>query len=204
MAGSLPLSLDLDALAERAGAGDGAAEAALFADLSVRLADIAKRRIRADEVDDCVQDTLRVVHRKYRTRPARVGILPWSFAVLRRVIGNVYRRRARAAAREGPEAQAAALASPEFDPLAAREAAALRRRVADAIERLEREHARCGRLFRVILASLARGDGEEEAVASAMSALRDVEPALTRGNFHVILHRCRNRLRQAMEGTRPT
>lgn len=191
-------STDLDTLAARAAAGDGWAAERLFEDLRERFDALAKRRVREDEREDCVQDALRIVHRKYRARGG-VAILPWSLVVLRHVIGNVYQRRARAERHaelpdDGPIV--------DFDPLAGVEADRLRARVAIAVARLEREHARCGDIFRAILEGLARGDGPEEVVHAALDSVRATEPELTLGNFHVILHRCRGRLRRALEGAR--
>jgi DNA-directed RNA polymerase specialized sigma24 family protein len=189
---------DLDSLARRAAVGDGPAESALFLALGESLRRVAKRRVREEELDDCVQDALRVVLRKYRDRPGGVGIVPFSFAVLRRVVGNVYRRRPRADAHDGIEA-AAEVAAGDVDPLGDRQAARTRATLVEAIRRLDSRHPRCARLFRGILAALAKGDAPDEVVGGALDALRRADASLTRGNFHVILHRCRARLREEME-----
>jgi len=194
-------SLDLDGLAARAAAGDGKAAERLFDDLRERFDALAKRRVREDEREDCVQDALRIVHGKYRTRPESAAILPWSLTVLRHVIGNVYQRRARAERHEELPAEGPPVR--DFDPLEGVDADRLRARVALAVSRLAREHPRCGSIFRAILDGLARGDGPDDVVRAALSTVREAEPELTVGNFHVILHRCRGRLRRALEGARP-
>jgi hypothetical protein len=190
---------DLDTLARIASEGDAVAEGALFAALRERLAPVAKRRVRDEEHEDCLQDALRIVLRKYRSRPPGAGILPWSFAVLRRVVGNVYLRRGRAGAREDRAGDAAAVADVELDPLSGREARRLRERVARGIRLIEADHPRCGAILRGILNGLKRGDDADEIVHAVMRKVQVEDAAITRGNFHVILHRCRNRLRLAME-----
>ena len=112
-------AVDLDTLAARAADGDERAASTLFADLSERLASVAKRRVREDEVDDCVQDALAIVAARYRTRGATVGILPWSFSVMRNVIGNLYQKRHRVDRQDTlPDDDAStALAAPAIDPL---------------------------------------------------------------------------------------
>jgi DNA-directed RNA polymerase specialized sigma24 family protein len=192
-------STDLDGLAARAAAGDGSAAERLFDDLRERFDALAKRRVREDEREDCVQDALRIVHRKYRARPGGVAILPWSLTVLRHVIGNVYQRRTRAEQHEELQDEGPTV---DFDPLAGVEADRLRTRVAIAVARLARDHPRCGVIFRAILDGLARGDGPDEVVRAALEAVHATEPELTPGNFHVILHRCRGRLHRALEGAR--
>ncbi len=192
-------SLDLDGLAARAASGDAAAEGALFAALRERLEPVAKRRVREEEREDCVQEALRIVLRKYRSRPRGVGILPWSYAVLRRVVGNTYLRRERARSRTDATGDVDAVPDEELDPLAGREARQLRERIARAIRRIETEHARCATSLRALLAGWTRGDGADDVAREVLQMLQRQDASITRSNFHVILHRCRNRLRLALD-----
>ena len=83
MVSTRPDTLSIDKLGTLAGEGDERAEAALFENLRVRFLQVAKPRVREDDLEDVIQDALQIVHGKYRDRPAGRAILVWSLAVLR-------------------------------------------------------------------------------------------------------------------------
>lgn len=196
----------LDELADRASAGDGLAESALFQSLRVRFVSIAKRRVREDDVDDVVQDALRIVHGKYRTRSSPPGVLVWSLAILRNVIGNYYQARKSESGRVAPGdgvngrrvafegVAAGGWPEPEGDMVD---------QIVAAIETLSRREPRCGKIFRGILKSLELGGGQREVSGRVLNFVHRDVPEMTRGAFYVALHRCRSHLReilQEMEG----
>ncbi len=198
-------AVSLDALATRALAGDRQAEEALFSTLRERFLAIAKRRVRGEEIEDVVQDALRVVHGKYAGRATKVAILPWSLVVLRHVIGNYYqreRRRRRTMAGDLEEVGAGALqeaAPPWTDPLGEVQMSDLIQRVVQAMDLLDRSYPRCGALMRRLLESFARGGTPREISSRALEMARPDFPGLTPGNLYVTLHRCRARLRELLE-----
>jgi len=186
----------LELLAEHAVAGDARAESELFTRLGVSLRQVAKRRVPEDDLEDLVQEALTIAHGKYRDRHAPTGLLPWSFAVLRNVIGNYYQARRR---REGHEEFRdeihAAAVTPEPGSLEQRELQGL---LVRAIHRLGLDHPRCESIFRSILDALAEGGSSREISAQVWDSVRGEEPGLTRGAFYVVLHRCRGRLRELL------
>ena len=187
----------LDRLASEALAGRAGAESALFEGLRVRFLAVAKRRLREDELEDVVQDALGIVHSRYGERPSPTGILPWSYTVLRNVIGNRYQSRRREEGREEfREEVHSAFPGIEEGGL---EEAELRGRIARAIRAVGAENPRCGAIFRRILESLDGGGGAREISRRAREAVQDDVPGITSGNFYVILHRCRDRLRKALK-----
>jgi DNA-directed RNA polymerase specialized sigma24 family protein len=197
----------LDEIADQASAGNATAESSLFQALRVRFVSIAKRRVREDDVDDVVQDALRVVHGKYRERSSPPGVLVWSLAILRNVIGNYYQARKRESGRvtledgiEGVRAPSAEGVTAAGWPMPGEE---MVDQIVAAIETLSRKEPRCGRIFRGILKSLEMGGGSREISGRVLDFVRRDVPEMTRGNFYVALHRCRSHLReilQEMEG----
>ena len=97
-----PSDVSLDELAERSRDGHEQSSDQLLASLRVRFLAIAKRRVRPDDLEDVVQDALRIVHQKHREIEAERGMLMWSLAVLRNVIGNYYQAKERLTRRESP------------------------------------------------------------------------------------------------------
>ena len=206
MAAVPPASPGLDALALRAGDGDAAAESALFRDLRVRFLSIAKRRVHEDSLEDVVQDALRVVHEKYRMRESGAGMLIWSLAVLRNVIGNWYQAKERRGRRRAEVDLQLVPAPPSSSPEAALldgpgGAGELGVRLEAAIAELAGRHPRCAAIFHHILESLALGGGPREISGRALERMREEEPDLSRGGFYTALHRCRARLRALLDAT---
>jgi DNA-directed RNA polymerase specialized sigma24 family protein len=217
------LSLDEMAAAARDDAG---AESRLCAILRERFLQVAKHRVREADAEDVVQDALRIVFQKYRDRAAGAGILVWSFAVLRHVVGNYYqaqRRHARlvpldgGAGEDGPGGRGAgesleAVMSARTEPIRLAERGEgqeqpigvpgesdLCRRLDSALAALERTHPRCAMIFRAILASHEQGGGPREVSQRALRAVQGELPGLKTNGFYVALHRCRARLREALE-----
>lgn len=190
--------VSLDGLAERAIAGDEPAETELFTRLGVSLRSVAKRRVREDDVEDLVQDALRIVHAKYRDRPGAAGLLPWSFAVLRNVVGNHYQARRRER-REEPLDENVAAGPAVTSELESRERRIL---LARAIRELGRENPRCETFLRRIIEAFAEGGSTREISTRVWETVQGDDPRLSRGTFYVALHRCRERLRAllAVEG----
>ncbi|MBT7310989.1 hypothetical protein HN843_04455, partial [bacterium] len=87
--------IPIDSLRFRALDGDPIAEARLFEDLRVRFTDITKRRVQSDNIEDIVQDALKIVFTKYASLEKERGMLVWSLTILRNVIGNFYQSRQR-------------------------------------------------------------------------------------------------------------
>jgi DNA-directed RNA polymerase specialized sigma24 family protein len=200
----------LDDLATAACSGDSGAEAELFEHLRVRFHAVAKRRVREDDLDDVVQDALQVVFAKFRTRAAPVGILVWSLAVLRNVIGNHYQARARVGqhtsldeARHAEAVRDGGAGGVEGEL----ELAELTGTIETAIRMLAARDTRCGHIFAIVFDQLAgredgvaRGDGGgrqdgDDRTASILELVRRRYPSMSRGSFYVALHRCRQRLR---------
>lgn len=196
----------LDILRTRALAGDKHAESALFAELRVRFLTVTKHRVQPDHLEDVVQETLGVVLRKYGDLAPDRGILVWSLAVLRNVIGNHYQSRRRHNAQtvqveDWRKVPTAALVTDPVDGLAADETAA---RLEAAITELARTAPRCGTIFARLLESMEQGGGPRDISTRAMALVQTEIPDLTRNSFYVALHRCRARLRnllQRMEGS---
>jgi DNA-directed RNA polymerase specialized sigma24 family protein len=194
--------LPLDEVADRARSGDSRAQEQLFGVLRVRFLDIAKRRVRRDDIEDVVQETLRVVHAKYRDREPTYGLLSWTMAVLRNVIGNYYQKRERLDRGEpfdeqhhrgGPEIAGGRARQDPSQTAGERTDLVLR-----SISKLGSSNSRCRRLFQRILESLAEGGSAREISQRTMQRLQEDFPDQTRASLYVVLHRCRNRLRQIL------
>ncbi len=201
--------IDLDSLALLAARGEKKAETALFSSLRERFLAVAKRRVREDELEDVVQDALRIALTRYAERPGAGPVLPWGLTVLRNVIGNRYQARRREEGHVELNEEALVVDSPGYlagvgeNPLADHFGEQLRARVADAIRELGREHSRCAGIFRRILEGLDCDETPDEISRGAMETLQAGEPGVSRGNFYVVLHRCRARLRQLLDDAEP-
>ena len=95
MTNETPPEISLDTLRFRALDGDSMAESRLFEDLRVRFTTITKRRVQSDNIEDIVQDALKIVFTKYASLDKERGMLVWSLTILRNVIGNFYQSRQR-------------------------------------------------------------------------------------------------------------
>ncbi len=187
--------LSLDELAALGTAGDRAAEQVLFEGLRVRFVQVAKRRVRADDVEDVAQEALGIVHAKYARREPTSPVLTWSLAILRNVIGNHYQRRERLARGEPFDERHHPMAIEGGGGIEEEEAL---REVLEAIDHVARRQARCALLFRRIMESLAEGGTPTEVTHRAMERLRSDFGEMSRGALYVALHRCRVHLRAAL------
>jgi len=190
--------LSLDELAALGTAGDRAAEQVLFEGLRVRFLQVAKRRVRADDVEDVAQEALGIVHSKYAKRGPGGPVLTWGLAILRNVIGNYYQRRERLARGEPFDERRHPAAAEDHGDIVDDEAL---RDLLEAIDRLARRQARCAVLFRRIMESLAEGGGPTEVTHRAMERLRTDFGEMSRGALYVALHRCRAHLRATLAET---
>jgi len=184
----------LDHLCQLALSGDEEAEAGLYRNLRVRFLRVAQRRVREDDVEDLVQDALRVVLLKLRARTQSVGVLPWSMAILRNVIGTHYRSRAR---REWPAESPTAV--DELTPDLIRERTEELDRLSRALQALSRSHPRCGALYREILRGADSSGSLRGGAGKAMTRIQQHSPGMSAAAFYVTLHRCRARLRKILE-----
>jgi len=191
----------LDELCALAVAGDERAQSGLFSALRVRFLQVAKRRVHEDHLEDVVQDALRIVLDKYRTRTGDIGILVWSFTVLRNVIGNHYQSRKRDVGRTThvEDWQTFSPAAVVMDPTRDRETVEFTSRLEAAIASLARKSPRCGRLFANLLKSYGEGGGQRDVSRRALELAQDEDSDLSRNTFYVALHRCRAQLRAILD-----
>lgn len=188
----------LDILCQKSLAGDVRSEAALFEALRVRFLPIAKRRVQADQAEDLVQDTLRIVFDRYGSRNEGQGILVWGLAVLRNVIGNHYQSRDRERDRLSFVDELPRDAADRTDPFADLELADTRRLLVEGIARLAERFPRCGRIFHHLLTSLEKGGGPQEVSSRTLALVQKEDPGMNRGRFYTALHRCRAQLREVL------
>ncbi len=189
---------DLDLLAAQAVEGSDPAREALLAALRVRLLPVAKRRVREEDCEDLVHDGLRIILEKLAARSVRGPILIWSYAVLRNVIGNYYQKRQRRG--EDVLLQEDRLAAPHGHyQIEEGEAVGAAPDLAQALERLGRQHPRCVVLFGLILECLGEIGDPAEATREALRRMRIQDGAPTRNALYVLLYRCRARLRRLLE-----
>lgn len=165
-------------------------------DLRRRFAEIARRRVPEDAVEDLVQDALRVViERGLQRNPGELvdgrPAIAWCMTVLRNVIGNWYQHRD---VRRGVEVDAegevdAPGAGPT--PLEALASSELERLVRRGIDQLEGGRDRCSAYLR----ALAEGRSPAQ-----LAAEEGVEAAI----LYRRVYRCRARLREwlAAKGVR--
>ena len=191
----------IDDLADRAAAGDRAAESSLFEVLRVRFIQISKRRVREDHVEDVVHDSLKIVLAKYRDRDGKTGFLIWSLTVLRNVIGNYYQASRRQGDRQShvEDWQTLDAASVRIDPTDSMESDQGIGKVREAIAALAGQSQRCGKIFAGITESLKRDGSPREISMRALGIVQREFPEMTRNTFYVALHRCRARLRTLLD-----
>ncbi len=140
--------------------------------LRQRFSEIAARRVPESAVDDVVQDALSIVLVKGGTQPP----LPWSFTVLRNVIGNYYQKRRGHQSLDGVEVQ-----DDRPDALAALTTDERHRTIRTAVDELRQERPDCaGWLW-----SLAQGIKAGQLADRAQ---------LDRDAFYRKIYRCRQQL----------
>ena len=190
----------LDELSAAAIAGDEKAGAVLFEKLRVRFLAIAKRRVREDDVEDLVQDALRIVIQKQGDRNRFPGVLVWSLTILRNVIGNYYQAKRREGERMLFTGEIASYAGPAGEERG-RAFIETVEQIAHAISLVGKNDNRCVRLLRAVLAAVAGENGGGAPTGSELTEnARRLFPDLSRNAFYVALHRCRARLRAAIAG----
>ena len=86
----------------------------------------------------------------------------------------------------------------EVDPIERIAGEQIRERVAGAITEVARRHERCGAILVALLESLDEGGTPREISQRALERARESLGEITSGNFHVMLHRCRGRLREQL------
>jgi DNA-directed RNA polymerase specialized sigma24 family protein len=187
----------LDELWARAASGDPEAEASLFSSLRVRFLDIAKRRVRKDDLEDVVQEALGIIHTKHQAREPRRGMLLWSFAVLRNVIGNYYQKRARRDRGEAFDERFHVDAGPDREPQVPTPSGTSDciDELMAALTRLAQRDPRCAIFFRRILESLDEGGTSGEISRRALRKVGREIGGISRNALYVALHRCRAKLR---------
>jgi len=151
-----------------------ALEAGWLIALRARFVAVARRRVAADDVEDVVQEAMRIVISKQTTGPGGAMVegeppLAWSFVVLRNAIGNHYQRTRVRHRVHAPLEAAGEPATGAPTPLEALESADASARIHDAIGQLAAESATCGQYLRALAegqspADVAREAGLEEAV----------------------------------------
>lgn len=163
--------------------------------LRQRFVDVAKRRVPEPDVDDVVQEALRIVYEKgVGADDSDVEGWPpvaWCFRVLRNVIGNHYRRRRTRRRFVEPDAAVEDVpdSSSPLEALASAQAVTI---IRQALDRMAEEDAPCGRYLARVLSGAA-----PNIVAS--------EEGLEEAVFYRRLYRCRQKLRAllAKRGVRP-
>ncbi len=181
MVSSVLDSRGLDALLAAARAGDRSAEEALFALLSVRLFEVAKRRIRnEEEARDVAAEALATAWERYRAAAMPGGFLPWLFTILRNKIGNSIKRARTATRVVRFEDVGERVAGDTEDEVSGRR---LEERVRGALTHLPTE---CRRIFGILLAGGVR--------AELLAAFPLERP----GTVDVRLSRCRRRLHEIL------
>lgn len=164
---------------------------AWFADLRLRFLDVARKRVPVEQLEDLVQDALRIVFEKgWSPGSTDVEGLPglaWCFQVLRNTIGNFYQKRAtRHAVHADDPSGVDRVALDEPTPL----------------ESLERQRA--ARLIEEALGLLATGDRScAKYLARLLEGNTPADLAEREGVDRAILYRrvyrCRQKLRGLLE-----
>jgi RNA polymerase sigma factor (sigma-70 family) len=172
-----------DGAMERYARGDEAAFADLYDDIAPRLHRFALRWTRSESAaEDVVQQTLLQMHgARHRFAPG-AAVVPWAYAIARRLLVDLSRRRAREEVRADPVAdieEASPSRSPE-DALDGMRAEAAARRDLALLRPAWREAFELVKL-------------EGLAVAEAAEAL-----GITRGMVKIRVHRATAALREAM------
>lgn len=173
--------MEMDALAEKARAGDASAERQLFEKLHERFRYLAKRKVGEESCEDLAQEACATVFEKYRNETFTVGFLPWAHGVLRMKIGNYLQRKRRMAGREdelGEETDFRAGAAVDPD---------LKRFLLECL----RELVRSARQYARILNLSYHGYGTEEICGRL---------GIKANHYYVALSRGRTRLQRCLQG----
>ena len=152
--------------------------------LRERFVEVTTRRVDDSDIEDVVQEALRIVAEKHiRPNVALIDELPriaWCFQVLRNVIGNHYRREeVRKRRMQQPGGHEGSTPARFAEELESRDNLRL---IEDAISEMHNNNENCGRY----LARLIDGDTPQD-VANE----EDLAPAV----FYRRLYRCRQKLR---------
>ena len=127
-----------DEAMERYAAGDDAAFAAVYDALASRLHGFLRRHVPdRQRCDDLLQETFLRMHKARGTFVVGAAVLPWAFAIARRLVIDQVRKEGRGPRvvdDGGPAAEGPAIAGDSPDRVA--EARQLARRLADALARL--------------------------------------------------------------------
>lgn len=186
----------LSELCDLALSGDDQAESRLFETLRVRFLDVVKQRVPEDDVEDVVQEGLRIVHLKLSFRPLTGGFLPWSYSILRNVVGNYYKKASRRKRGVGFDEQVHGATDEDISGDLERQR--IVDHLAEKLLLLSRTHPRCAVLFDKILQVFEKkreGRGDTQTI---YDLVRDEFPEMSPGTFYTALHRCRARLRALM------
>lgn len=162
-------------------------DAGWLLDLRARFVSVARRRVQASDVEDIVQDAMRIVIEKHTSGPGSgwvEGLPPvaWCFNVLRNTIGNHYQRTRVRSRILTPLETAGDPASLGATPLEALESEDAVARIHDALASLAAENESCARFLSQLLRGVSPAD--------LASAERLEEAILYRR-----VYRCRQRLR---------
>jgi RNA polymerase sigma factor (sigma-70 family) len=165
-----------------------------FARLRLRFVDVARQRVADEDVEDVVQEALRIVHEKRAvvTENLVEGMPPlaWCFQVLRHTIGNYYSRTRtsrRFVTTAEPDAESTGTpGSGGSTPLEALESEESLKMIEQSLTNLKRRDPQCGRyLQRTLEGDSAREIAHSEQLAEAV--------------FYRRLYRCRSKLRRLLE-----
>lgn len=141
---------ELDAAMDRYADGDDAAFGAVYDLLAPRLMAFLRRNLRdAAQVEDLTQATLLQMHRARGQFLRGSAVLPWAFAIARRLLIDDLRKNKHAHKHSLDDDLLASLAGPEASPLATVEANQLAAVVERALATMPEAHRTAFRLLKV-------------------------------------------------------
>lgn len=169
--------------------GDQAAKNELYSILRVRVADLAKSRVAAAEVEDVVQDVLMTFSEKFERIESEAKVLPFLFSILSHKVGNRYQKARKL--RETVFLEPVTIAHPKLltteNPETNLGAAEVQARLAQALRIVRRRSPESAKIFRCLL----RDDSIEQ--------IREVLGARTLNNVYVKINRARKLLREILK-----
>ncbi|MCC6622948.1 MAG: RNA polymerase sigma factor [Deltaproteobacteria bacterium] len=143
-------STSVDAAMERYAAGDDAAFGDLYDALAPRLVGYLRRLVKSpSQVEDMVQATLLQMHRARGTFTRGAPVVPWAFAIARRLVIDEFRRHKREPPLPSSDEVLATLASGEASPLASLEAGQLAAVVEETLQAMSEAHRVAFRMLKV-------------------------------------------------------